>query len=504
MLHSNGAKTGNDVSVPWEKGIWAVGLLNSSSKYLTAETFGFKTNANGVSLRKKQTWRLEPSGGDGDSISLRSHLGRYLSVDSFGNVTCDAEEKDVGSFFEIHVKNECGRWGLRNVSRGYFLGSDADKLTCTAKVPSNGQLWSLHLCARPQVALRSVGRKRYARLSEGGDEISVDSNVPWGAHTLFTLEFRDGHYALHTSNNKYLTRDGKLQEVCERENLFSLEYHRGQLALRDCASLYLAPIGSKALLKTRSHTITKDELFLLEDSLPQAAFVAALNSRFVSVKQGVDVTANQDEISDDEMFQLEFDVGTSRWYIRTMKDKYWTLETQGGIQASADKKSSNALFELCWGSDGSVGFRGNNGKYVGAKRSGHLYANCEAGEEQAKFYFYLVNRPKLVLKCEQGYVGYKSTSCPRLECNKTSYETIGVERDQKGLVHFKGSSGKYWVVSGEEVTADGEVPHKFSIELREPTRIAIKTKDGRYLNALKNGKFALDGVESEKATKWEF
>ena len=47
-------------------------------------------------------------------------------------------------------------------------------------------------------------------------------------------------------------------------------------------------------------------------------------------------------------------------------------------------------------------------------------------------------RPKLVLKCEQGYVGYKSTSCPRLECNKTSYETIGVERDQKGLVHFKG------------------------------------------------------------------
>ena len=50
--------------------------------------------------------------------------------------------------------------------------------------------------------------------------------------------------------------------------------------------MYLAPIGSKAVLKTRSRTVTKDELFTLEDSLPQAAFVAALNSRYVSVKQG--------------------------------------------------------------------------------------------------------------------------------------------------------------------------------------------------------------------------
>lgn len=53
---------------------------------------------------------------------------------------------------------------------------------------------------------------------------------------------------------------------------------------------------------------------------------------------GVDVTANQDEISDHETFQLEFDPSTKRWYIRTMQDRYWTLETGGGIQAVADKK----------------------------------------------------------------------------------------------------------------------------------------------------------------------
>lgn len=53
---------------------------------------------------------------------------------------------------------------------------------------------------------------------------------------------------------------------------------------------------------------------------------------------GVDLTANQEEISDHETFQLEFDWSTKRWYIRTMQDKYWTLETGGGIQAAGDKR----------------------------------------------------------------------------------------------------------------------------------------------------------------------
>lgn len=138
--------------------------------------------------------------------------------------------------------------------------------------------------------LRSVGRKRFAHLSENLDEIHVDANIPWGEDTLFTLELRPGdnfNYAIHTCNNKYLSRDGKLVDTCTSNCLFSLEYHSaGSLALRDKAGGYLSPIGSKALLKTRSQTVTKDELFTLEDSLPQASFIAALNSKYVSVKQG--------------------------------------------------------------------------------------------------------------------------------------------------------------------------------------------------------------------------
>ncbi|CAI6344413.1 unnamed protein product [Macrosiphum euphorbiae] len=497
---------------------WTIGLVNVDSKrYLTAETFGFKINANGASLKKKQLWTLEPStnnsllsDGPTTTIRLRSHLDKYLAVDTFGNVTCDGDDPtDPGTVFQVSVTDgNSGSWALKNVVRGYFLGASSDNLKCTAKAAGSSELWLVHLAARPQVNLRSVGRKRFAHLSENLDEIHVDANIPWGEDTLFTLELRpddDFKYAIHTCNNKYLSRDGKLVDTCTSNCLFSLEYHSaGSLALRDKVGGYLSPIGSKALLKTRSQTVTKDELFTLEDSLPQASFIAALNSKYVSVKQGVDVTANQDEISDHETFQLEFDPSTKRWYIRTMQDRYWTLETGGGIQAVADKKSSNALFELAWQGDGSVCFRANNGKYVSTKRSGHLYANVDAIDDACKYFFYLINRPILVLKCDQGFVGYKSSSSLRLECNKASYETIQVERSDKGIVFFKGQTNKYWHANDEGVSVESDVPEGFFIELREPTRICIKSVTGYYLSAGKNGMFKLGDGDYNNATKWEY
>lgn len=42
----------------------------------------------------------------------------------------------------------------------------------------------------------------------------------------------------------------------------------------------------RAILRTRSFNVTKDELFVLEDSLPQVSIAAAANDRYVSIKQG--------------------------------------------------------------------------------------------------------------------------------------------------------------------------------------------------------------------------
>ena len=81
-----------------------VGLINGKFKYLTAETFGFKINANGASLKKKQLWTLE---GSEHQVFLRSHLDRYLAVDQFGNVTCEAEDpSDPGCAFQIQLASD--------------------------------------------------------------------------------------------------------------------------------------------------------------------------------------------------------------------------------------------------------------------------------------------------------------------------------------------------------------------------------------------------------------
>ncbi|KAB7495695.1 Protein singed [Armadillidium nasatum] len=505
MPRVNGVSNGHNGEFPLSgSGCWTIGLINAKAKYLTAETFGFKINANGVSLKKKQMWTLEPA--EKDLICFKSHLDKFISVDQYGNVNCEQEERDNACLFEVSVTDdEHGRWALRNVTRGYYLGAAGDKLVCNAKVPTEAELWTVHLAARPQVNLRSLGRKRYAHLSESGEEIQVDANVPWGEDTLFTLEFRDDKYAIHTSNNLYLARDGRLTEKCTRENLFCLEYHHGSLALRDHQGLYLSPIGSRSVLKTRSNTVTKDELFALEDSLPQAAFGALLNGRHVSVKQGVDVTANQEEVSDDEKYQLEHDVATGRWYVRTMHDKYWTLEAGGGIQANANKPTSNALFDFQWQADGSVAFRANNGKFIATKKSGHLYANADnADDESARFHFYLINRAVLVLKCEQGFVGFKSSTSSKMECNKASYETIKAERGDQGQVFFKSQKGGYWHACGDGIMADGEAPEGFFIELREANRMCLKNSSGQYLVTEKNGGLKLGDTDPTRATLWEF
>uniref|UniRef100_A0A1B6I568 Fascin-like domain-containing protein n=3 Tax=Homalodisca TaxID=139475 RepID=A0A1B6I568_9HEMI len=189
-----------------------------------------------------------------------------------------------------------------------------------------------------------------------------------------------------------------------------------------------------------------------------------------------------------------------------MQDRYWTLESGGGIQASGDKRSSNALFDLVWQGDGSVCFRANNGKLIATKRSGHLYANSDVVDDSSKYFFYLVNRPILVLKCEQGFVGFKAGSSIRLECNRATYETIQVERGEKGVVYFKGRNGKYWHVDGEGVNVDSDAAEGFFLELREPTRICLKSAgpSGCYLSAGKNGAFRLTDTDCATATKWEY
>lgn len=73
------------------------------------------------------------------------------------------------------------------------------------------------------------------------------------------------------------------------------------------------------------------------------------------------------------------------------------------------------------------------------------------------------------------------------------------------MIHFfPDQNSKYWHADSEGVTADSDTPEGFYLELREPTRLSIKTINGNYLKAGKNGGFHVGDTNIDSATQWEY
>lgn len=262
------------------------GLVNDTDRYLTAESFGFKVNASAPSLKRKQTWVLEPDPGRGTAVLFRSsHLGRYLSAEEDGRVACEAEQPDRDCRFLVLPQPD-GRWALQSEPHGRFFGGTEDRLSCFATAISPAELWTVHLAIHPQAHLLSVSRRRYAHLCPQEDEIVADSNAPWGVDALITLIFQNRQYCLKSCDSRFLRSDGRLVWEPEARARYTLEFKAGKLAFKDCDGHYLAPVGPTGTLRAGRNTRPgKDELFDLEESHPQVVLVAA-NRRYVSVRQG--------------------------------------------------------------------------------------------------------------------------------------------------------------------------------------------------------------------------
>ena len=263
---------------------WNLGLINhATKKYLTLETFGFKLNVDGTSMKKKQMWTLEQD--EGSQICyFRSHLNRYLSADPKGNVKCEEEERSEETKFTVETQ-ACGKWAIKSVHGAYFGGS-SDLLKCVAK-PGDSELWSIHLAMHPQVNVMSCRRTRFAHLDTKTDTIQATEIIPWGADAMLTLEFDEsqGRYAFVTSNKKYLNSDGSLHEDPAKKSLFTIEFHEGEVAFRTDKGNYLAAVGTGKIQAGKNTNVGKDELFIIQDSPPQVSFIGQRDRR-LSIHQG--------------------------------------------------------------------------------------------------------------------------------------------------------------------------------------------------------------------------
>lgn len=475
------------------------GLINHENRYLTAEAFGFKINASGNSMKKKQIWTLEQDP-DSQVVFLRSHLGRYLSSDKDGKVRCEEEVPNTDCRFLIVMQSD-GRWALQSEPYLRYFGGSEEYLSCFAQTIGESELWALHLALHPQANLLSVARKRYAHLSTQEDEISMDSNIPWGVDSLITLVYLEGKYSLKTCDNRFLRNDGKLVMEHGPNTSFTLELKSGKLAFKDCEGKYLSPNGPTGTLKSgRCTRPGKDELFDLEESHPQVVFQAA-NKRYVSIRQGVCISANQDDETDMETFQMEIDKETKKCMFRTNGGNYWTLVTHGGILSSATEIEENTMFDIEW-LGRRIALKASNGKYVCTKKNGQLAAVSDSLGEDEQFVLKLINRPILVLRGENGFVCHHKNS-NTLHGSRSFYDIFTLLFSDGGY-QIKSGNQKFWYVSSSGlVCTDGDKPEDFFFEFVEYGRVGIKAQNGKYLRGDQGGTLMGDGLSVNASSLWE-
>ncbi|XP_048411258.1 fascin-2b [Stegostoma tigrinum] len=477
------------------------GLINCSNKYLTAEAFGFKVNASGISLKKKQIWMLEQDEGNNSVVFFKSHLGRYLLANKDGNVSCEAEKPDNDCRFTV-IAHADGRWTLQSEPHKRYFGGSEDHLSCFAQTITESELWSIHLASHPQANLLSVSRKRYAHLSAQEGELSADSDIPWGVDALITLIYQEKKYSIQTCDNRFLRNDGKLIKKRDHGTGYTLELKAGKIAFKDHEGKYLSAIGPTGTLRSgRNSKPGKDDLFDLEQSHPQVVLQAS-NGRLVSIRQGINISANQDEETDQETFQMEINKETKKCILRAHTGHFWTLVNHGGIQCTASEIDANCMFEIEWRGR-RIAIKANNGKYIRTKKNGHLASVSDSVGEDEEFTLKLINRPILVLRGDHGFVCHHKSSST-LDANRSVYDVFQL-MFENGAYHIKGSDGKFWYISSTgTICTDSVIPEDFYLEFRDQGRLAIKGKNKKYLQGNQAGTLRADADEVDSLTLWEY
>lgn len=130
---------------------------------------------------------------------------------------------------------------------------------------------------------------------------------------------------------------------------------------------------------------------------------------------GVDLSANQCEVTQHEAFQMEYDNQLDCWYFSTKDGKYWSLGAASTVQASSYDINARASFRLIWNvDDGTCSLfaidqptqKDSQMKNLCARKSGQLYTS---GNDYIRFHVKFLNRTCISLRGSNssGFVGTK-------------------------------------------------------------------------------------------------
>jgi fascin 1/2 len=477
---------------------WSFGLRNSDNKYLTAETFQNKIVCAASIMKKKQIFFLEQSEGE-DCVYIKSHLGKYLTVDGDGKFLGSGDGQGEEEAMIIEPQDD-GSWAIKSKKYGWYCGGTGENLSAFVKEIDPTKIWTIHLAMHPQVNLRNVMRKAYCHMDNGS--FATDEIVPWGEDATITLHFNteDGTYGLVAADGLFLTATGALGPNDDSAK-FIIEFQGGQVSFKSKVSnKYVTALGAKGTLKASKAGITKDEQFVMEDSFPQIA-LHSKNGKYVSTKQGVELAAFADTITNNAIFQVEPLDNNGNWAIKSNVPKYWNLDGLSVQATETDSSAATSCFAIEW-RGAQIALKASNGKYVAQMMNNYLHANVdEATEENGGVFTYeIVNRPRLVLRGEYGFVGTLPSGL--LECNKSTPEIyIMVVHD--GKVQISHQNGKYWKVGSNGVSCSGGSPEDYAIELYDNSMLCLKMGD-KYFQGAQNGAFTLTGTKADKSTHFEY
>jgi fascin 1/2 len=483
---------------------WKMGFKNHSTQlYLTQESFGFNLNCNGKSLKKKQTFTLVSKDG---AVHIKTHLDKYMYGDKDGNVKGDADAPSADTQWTI-VPQANGTWALKS-AHGFFFHGKGDKLTAFVggdDVPADGA-WVVHLAMHPQINLYNVMRKRFVHMS--GGELQCNEDVPWGEDALLSLIFFDEHpegrYGIMSFAGDYLENSGKMVRDPSPKCQFLLGFHDDQISLCDSEGKFLSSVGAKGTLKVNKTKVTKDELFVMQDSEPQFIIRDVTRNMMVSTRNGAECKADQKvtDITDSERFQLEVDAN-GKTHLMTNNLTYLMARDDGIIGADAKAQSANTQFNIVWNGPTVQFQHAASGKIVMAKPNGTLVASGDGSEDTSRFEFTIINRPTILLRGQYGFTGLKGAS-GRVECNRARGTVFHLE-NKNGAYHLKTEDGGYWGVDQDGVHATSGAPTDFYFEFAQRSKVLIKHADsGKYIKGEQNGGFKATGDSEEINTLWEF